>query len=203
MPISYDRAFGGMDNHHKDTSKHSVYMKNPVGVGYHRELGRSFINGSPMPNTEELNRPVTMPDLSYTPMSFGPIGRTWEPRLQLAGSYDQNWRDNRFPLPPKDFDSAYFQAAPVDQQIPYPKGGEPVMLENLTQEGQTGFTLPEIDLPVEFYYRWGESVKKSPRIDTIVLEPDQELFTVTWRTFIPLKESILEIPQVLIGNKAS
>ncbi|MBV2094420.1 MAG: DUF2169 domain-containing protein [Candidatus Thiodiazotropha sp. (ex Codakia orbicularis)] len=202
MPISYDRAFGGVDDYHKNMDRHSVFMKNPVGKGYHREMSRSFVDGSPMPNTEELKRPVTMPNGNYTPVSFGPLGRGWEPRLKLAGTYDKNWRDNIYPLPPPDFDSAYFQAAPVDQQIPYPKGGERVFLENLTPEGHTGFTLPAIDVPIVFFYKRGESVKKNAVLDTIILEPDQGLFTVTWRSFIPLREHILEIPQVLIGRKS-
>ncbi|MEW8307513.1 MAG: DUF2169 domain-containing protein [gamma proteobacterium symbiont of Ctena orbiculata] len=202
MPISYDCAFGGIDDHHKNINKHSVFMKNPVGKGYHRELSRSFVNGSPMPNTEELKRPVTMPNGTYTPMSFGPVGRSWVPRLQLAGTYDQNWHDNIFPLPPADFDSAYFQSAPVDQQIPYPQGGERVFLENLTEEGHTGFTLPEIEVPVVFFYQMGKSIEKKAVIDTIVLEPDQGLFSMTWRTFVPLNKNILEIPQILIGRKS-
>jgi hypothetical protein len=202
MPISYDGAFGGIDDYHENVNKHCLFRKNPVGKGYHRELSRSFVNGSPMPNTEELKRPVTMPNGNYAPMSFGPLGRGWEPRLQLAGTYDQNWRDNIFPLPPKDFNSAYFQSAPVDQQIPYPQGGERAFLENLTEEGHASFTLPEIDVPVVFFYQTGKSVKKNAVIDTIVLEPDQDLFSMTWRTFIPLRKNILELPQVLIGRKS-
>ncbi|PVV17440.1 MAG: hypothetical protein B6D78_01680 [gamma proteobacterium symbiont of Ctena orbiculata] len=202
MPISYDRAFGGVDNYHDNENKHSAFMKNPVGKGYHQQLGRSFVNGSPMPNTEELQRPVSMPNGNYAPMSFGPLGRCWQPRLQLAGTIDQDWVENIYPLPPADFDAGYFQAAPADQQIPYPQGGERVFLGNLTPEGSTSFTLPELDVPVVFFYKKGESVKKKAVMDTIVLEPDQGLFTITWRAFTPLKENILEIPQVLVGRKS-
>ena len=31
MPISYDGAFGGLDNFHDDPEKHTAYMANPVG----------------------------------------------------------------------------------------------------------------------------------------------------------------------------
>ncbi|MES9941151.1 MAG: DUF2169 domain-containing protein [Candidatus Thiodiazotropha sp. 6PLUC2] len=202
MPISYDQAFGGIDNHHKNINKHSAFMKNPVGRGYHLQLNKSFIDGSPMPSTEQLNQPVTIPNGQYIPMSFGPVGRYWTPRLALAGTYDEAWVNNKYPLPPADFDTAYFQAAPVDQQIPYPQGGETVFLQNLTPQGETIFNLPEIEMPVTFFYKGGKQVKKSAFIDTITLEPDESLFTMTWRTYIPLTDSILEIPQVEIGDQA-
>jgi hypothetical protein len=202
MPISYDRAFGGIDNFHENEKKHSAYMSNPIGRGYHLQLSRAFVDGSPMPNTEELKRPVTMPNGNYAPMAFGPLGRGWDPRRQLAGTYDQNWIDNCFPFLPADFDVAYYQAAPKDQQMPYPKGGERVFLENLTPQGQTHFTLPEMEVPVVFFYKNGENLKQKATIDTIVLEPDDGLFTLTWRATIPLKKNIFEMAQVLVGRKS-
>jgi hypothetical protein len=202
VPISYDRAFGGVDDFHENSNKHSAFMGNPVGKGYHRELSRAFVDGSPMPNTEELKRPVTMPDGNYMPMAFGPIGRSWEPRWQLAGTYDQNWLDNTFPSLPSNFNPAYYQAAPADQQIPYPKGGERVFLENLSAHGQAAFTLPEIDVPVIFFYKNRQYLKQKAMIDTIVLEPDEDQFTMTWRATIPLKKDLFEISQVLVGRKS-
>jgi hypothetical protein len=143
-----------------------------------------------------------MPNGNYVPMAFGPLGRGWEPRWRLAGTYDQNWIDNTFPFLPPDFDENYYQSAPVDQQMPYPLGGEPVSLQNLTPAGQTRFALPEIEVPVVIFYRNGTSAKQQAVIDTIVLEPDEGLFTLTWRTAILLKRNIFEIPQVLIGKKS-
>ncbi len=43
-------------------------------------------------------------------MALGPVGRGWEPRYKLAGTYDQNWIDNVFPFLPSDFEDAYFQS---------------------------------------------------------------------------------------------
>ena len=84
--------------------------------------------GRPLPNTEAPGDPVTRPWGDYQPMGFGPIGRNWLPRLKLAGTYDQNWIDEVFPFLPADFDDRYYQAAPEDQQIDYPQGGEEVQL---------------------------------------------------------------------------
>jgi len=200
MPISYDIAFGGSDNFDEDETKHCTYMKNPVGSGFHNRLSSSLVNKTPMPNTEEVNQAVEKPNGEYQPMSFGPIGRGWESRLIHAGTYDQDWIDNTFPFLPADFNDAYFQSAPEDQQIPYPKGGEEVLLVNLTPEGRTTFTLPSIEMPVVFFRKKSENYEAQAVIDTIVIEPDKGVFTMTWRASLPLKKNIFEIPQVLVGK---
>lgn len=200
MPISYNNAFGGVDNTHNDQKKHRACFTNPVGVGFHSNLETKFIKDKPLPNTEELKNPVAKPHGKYQPMSFGPIGRGWQPRSSLAGTYDQNWVDNIFPFLPPDFDEAYYQSAPVDQQIPYPKGGEEVVLINLTSEGRTAFTLPVIEIPVVFFRKEGDRHETQAVIDTIVIEPDKGIFMMTWRASLPLKKNIFEIPQVLAGK---
>src|SRR6266849_965118 len=58
MPISYDRAFGGVDNFHPDPSQHRPYLPNPVGRGYHRLLEPYLVDSTPLPSTEESNAPV-------------------------------------------------------------------------------------------------------------------------------------------------
>ncbi|MEJ2610889.1 MAG: DUF2169 domain-containing protein [Candidatus Thiodiazotropha sp.] len=201
MPISYDRAFGGVDNFHQDERKHSAFMLNPVGKGFHRQLGRALVDGMPMPNTEELKRAVTMPNGNYLPMSFGPVARSWEPRCQFAGTYDQAWLDNTFPFLPADFDESHFQAAPIDQQMPYPQGGEGVFLENLNQQGQLSFRLPDLTLPVLFFRERGGRDELQAVVDTIILEPDAGIFTITWRATLPLKRNIFEISQVVVGRQ--
>jgi hypothetical protein len=200
MPISYDRAFGGIDNRHPDPAKHRYYEQNHAGVGFHHQTGREFIDGTPLPNTEEPGRPVDDPGGSYRPMAFGPIGRAWMPRFKLAGTYDQNWVDNIFPFLPPDFNELYYQAAPTDQQMDYPRGGEEIVLRNLTPEGYTSFRLPSITVPVVFYPKHGENKETNAAIDTIFIEPDMRRFTVTWRSHVPLRKNMFEIEQILAGE---
>ena len=52
---------------HADEKKHSAYMLNPIGKGYHKELSSSLVDGTPLPNTEEVNRPIKRPDDKYRP----------------------------------------------------------------------------------------------------------------------------------------
>lgn len=200
QPFSYDVAFGGVDTHHEDPSKHVAFMRNPIGKGFHKHLKREWINGSPLPHTETLDQPVDKPDGDYTPMAFGPIGRGWASRLPYAGTYDQDWIDNTFPFLPADFNDAYYQAAPLDQQIAYPSGGEEVVLVNLTPEGRMAFKLPTVEIPVVFFRKKGQRHETQAVLDTIAMEPDKRIFTLTWRVSLPLKKNMFEIPQVLVGK---
>jgi hypothetical protein len=128
------------------------------------------------------------------------VGRATQGRVALAGTYDQNWLDKVSPFLPADFKDEYYQAAPPDQQIPYPKGGEEVVLTNLTAEGRTAFKLPAHSVPVEYFLKDGPKVLKEGIIDTIVLEPDLGRFSLSWRAHLPLKKSVFEVAQVVVGR---
>jgi hypothetical protein len=200
MPISYDRAFGGIDMAHADPTNHRYYETNHAGVGFHQQTEREFIDGTPLPNTEESGQPVTDPRGTYRSMSFGSIARAWQPRAKLAGTYDQNWLDNIFPFLPHDFDDRYYQAAPPEQQMDYPCGGEEVILENLTPSGYLAFRLPELNVPVVYYHRDAKNYEYRAVVDTIMIEPDLCRFTMSCRSSLPLRRNMFEIEQVLVGE---
>jgi hypothetical protein len=203
MPISYDRAFGGTDLRHEDPAQHAAFMPNPSGRGFHRHLVSKWLEGSPLPNTEELGTSVSAPDEAYRPMSFGAVGRHWEPRLKFAGTYDQNWLDNEFPFLPSDFSEQYYQAAPLDQQLPLPLGEQLVRLRNLTADGTRDFTLPHLAAPIHVFPRKGRREDLTAHVDTIVIEPGDDRVTMTWRVARPLRKSLFEIAEVLVGKKGS
>ena len=201
MPITYDRAFGGTDDLHPDPRKHSAFTLNPVGCGYHKQTGAEFIDGKPMPNTEEPKQQVSRPNGKYRPMSFGPLGRGWSPRYKLAGTYDEAWLEDTFPYLPTDFQDAYYQAAPADQQIPTPKGGEEIVLLNLTPDGRTAFRLPNVNVPIVFFRKSGGKDETQAQLDTIRIEPDEHRLALTWRSSLPLRRNMFEVPQVLVGHR--
>jgi hypothetical protein len=201
MPITYDLAFGGTDAAHLDPSKHAAFMANPSGRGFHAQIINEWIHGTSMPNTEEIGQSVSWVNGSYKPMSFGPIGRHWDPRVTYAGTYDQQWLDEEFPFLPADFDEQYYQSAPPDQQLPIPLGEQRVTLINLTPDGQRSFVLPHFDAPVHVFPKRGDREDLKAFVDTIVIEPDLERVTMTWRVARPLKRNMLEIAQVLVGKK--
>jgi hypothetical protein len=198
MPITYDRAFGGTDD--TDPEHADAYRPNPVGRGFGLVRSGELLAGRPLPNTEAANDPVKLPWGAYRPMSFGPVGRGWQPRLRWAGTYDQNWVDNVFPFLPADFDDRYHQAAPEDQQIDYPLGGEEVILVNLTPEGRAKFRLPQMDVPIVVFPRDGEHEELRAVLDTIVIEPDLRRLMLSWRASRPLRRNVFELAEVRVGR---
>ncbi|WP_140636304.1 DUF2169 family type VI secretion system accessory protein [Methylibium rhizosphaerae] len=201
MPISYDVAFGGADQESEDPSEHDAYLANPVGRGFRKHLKNAWVDGKPLPNTEQAGEAVTWPTGRYQPMAFGPVGRGWAGRSEYAGTYDQAWLDDLFPFLPQDFDERYFQAAPADQQVPIATAPMEVALTNLTTDGLRHFVLPHFDAPVHVFPKRGQRENLTAMLDTIVFEPDHERFTMSWRVTRPLMKNMLEIAQVLVGRK--
>src|SRR5262249_51916032 len=128
------------------------------------------------------------------------IGRNWRPRIQFAGTYNNEWLENHAPFWPDDFDYRYFQTAPPDQQLPYPTGGEEVLLENLTANGHVRFNLPSLTLPVLFIPHRGKDQEVQAVIDTVLIEPDLGTFTLTWRASLAMRRSCFDIAQVIVGE---
>jgi hypothetical protein len=201
MPISYDNAFGGIDNTHQKETRHSTYLTNHVGVGFHRNLKAKFVHNKPLPNTEEPGKRIRKPNGTYHPMAFGSIARAWQPRVKLAGTYDQKWLDDTFPFLPEDFRDDYYQAAPPDQRMDYPTGGEEVELINLTKGGYTHFKLPTIKMSMQFFYKGGGRKAMNGNIDTLLFEPELGRFTMSWRCCVLLRKNIFEIDRVVVGDK--
>jgi hypothetical protein len=106
-----------------------------------------------------------------------------------------------FPFLPADFDERYYQAAGSDQQLPLPIGSPEVVLLNLTPDGQRRFTLPNFDAPVHVFPKRGAREDLKATLDTIVIEPDLERLTLTWRVARPLRKNLFEVAQVLVGKK--
>jgi hypothetical protein len=200
MPITYDRAFGGTVELNASPSKSSVFLANPSGQGFHPHSSWEQINGAPLPNTEELNSAIINERGNYSPMSFGPIGRNWAARAPFAGTYDETWLNKHFPFLPPDFDEQYYQAAPLDQQIPMPVGEQSVRLLNLTPDGDRSFILPHLVASVHVILKRGEHENLAAYTDTIIIEPTEERVTMVWRVARPLKKNIFEVAKVLVGR---
>ena len=201
MPVSYDVAFGGADRNSEDEIDHDAYLPNPVGRGWHKHLKNAWVDGKPLPNTEEPGKLISFPSDKYKPMALGPLGRGWPQRARYAGTYDQQWLDDVFPFLPKDFDERYYLAAPQDQQVPVPKAPMEVVLSGFTADGVRQFTLPYFEAPVNVFPKRGEREDYIASLDTIAFEPDNERFTMSWRVARPLNKSMHEIAQVLVGRK--
>jgi hypothetical protein len=133
-------------------------------------------------------------------MALGAIGRNHKARLRYAGTYDKEWIQNRSPFWPKDFDYRYFQCAPPDQQMPHLVGGEEIKLENLSPEGSKRFRVPNTELPVVFIAHRGMDQRVKAVCDTLVIEPDEKRFMLSWRVAFPLRRNMFELKQIIVGE---
>ncbi|RPI72406.1 MAG: DUF2169 domain-containing protein [Desulfobacteraceae bacterium] len=199
MPIIYERAFGGVDQKNEDPAKHDAEGRNPIGVGFATQA--EHIIDQQLPNIEDPNALIHSWQDRPQPAGFGPIPRHWLPRQELCGTYDENWRKDRFPLLPQDFNERFFQCAPQDQQTrEYLTGGEPVELLNLTPTGSLRFNLPLVKLGFRTKIReqWFEH---RAQLHTVCLEPDLPAVIMTWHTALPCHRDRLRIEKTEITEK--
>ncbi len=196
IPLVYERAFGGSD--HSDPRRANSEVRNLVGVGFYRNPDPRFLAGKPLPNLEDPRQRIRSWSDTPPPAGFGVVGRGWQPRVRFAGTYDQRWRDERFPYLPADFDEQYFQSAPADQQLPHPAGGERVVCTNVRADGPFAATVPAADVPLTFRFRDRDELV-APRLDTLVLEPDARRLVAVWRGQVPLGRKLAALREVRVG----
>ena len=202
MPLTYERAFGGSDQSDEDPRNWGFDLRNLVGVGFTIGTDAGKVAGKPLPNLEDPHHAIESWSDKPPPASPGVVGRGWQPRIQFAGTYDQQWLDERFPFLPADFDQRYFQSAPVDQQFSFLRGGEVVRCVNMSPHGEMRFTVPRIEIPVTYGFR-DRSVSTEPALDTLIVEPHLSRFIATWRATIPLGRKLHALREITVGRLRS
>lgn len=201
MPIVYERAYGGVDPQSRDTASPQWDVRNPLGTGF--ALARTGLDGLPLPNIEYPEQPVGSWKDRPAPAGFGPLCAHWQPRAQLAGTYDDKWQRERLPLLPDDFDDRYYQCAPADQQAPqFLKGGEPVALMNLTPAVELRFELPRVFLGFETLFYTGERQSHDKaKLHTVIIEPDGPRVSLVWHTALPCHPKVHKLNRTRITQK--
>lgn len=126
----------------------------------------------------------------YTPAGFGIVGRSWAPRLALAGTYDQNWEDHHWPGLPQDFDFTYWNGAPADQQVAYPTPDARIELFNLVDprlsvDGRCDIQLPGHRPFVLLRMDNGVMLPLPLLTDTLRIDTDAMTLSMTHRISLP------------------
>jgi hypothetical protein len=199
MPLRYEQAFGGIDRTHPNANRHDADLRNPVGVGFHRNSDTSAIINTPLPNLEDPRAAIVSWSDKPEPIGFGVIGRGWKPRIAFAGTYNETWMKDRFPFLPADFDDQYFLSAAADQQVAFLKGGQAIRCINMAPRGIVSFLIPKIDLPITFRFD-NRRVELEPNLDTLIVEPDKYRFVAIWRATVPLGRKLRALREVLVGE---
>jgi hypothetical protein len=182
MPLVYERAFGGAER--SDAPVREFEPQNPVGRGFFTRESQAL--EQPLPNLEDPYDLIRSPRDRPRPMSFGPIARSWQPRVGYGGTYDQKWIDQQAPRWPRDLDLRFFHGAPPDQAVrPHLLGGETVAVSGVAPDGAIQFLVPRERLQVKTLFPTNATWQRLT-LDALLIEPNSAAFTVIWRAGIPL-----------------
>lgn len=194
-----------------------VCYSNPLGSGWleqrHEKLALQLdapLRTLPAPQIETLAAPTQRPVIArhpdgdldargmaqlaatyaQQPAGFGAVGRAWAPRLALAGTYDDSWQAERWPYLPLDFDFAYWNGAPADQQIEFPPPNLRIELFNLTTPETTADGRLRVELPghrpfVLLRLNNGAMLPLPLLTDTLRLDTEAMTLALTHRISLP------------------
>lgn len=198
VAIDWTRAYGGQvktpeqDQINPDGSvktaagakQWQTYQSNPVGSGFDQRSGK------PGPQIEvSATQPYRGNSLqnNYPPVGLCATGKGWLPRRTLAGTYDAAWQQTQWPLPPLDHDYAYWNCAPLDQQIEHPYSHVQIRLAHLYGAHQPYPKTPQQEvwtgnLPLHQHFVGIASAVQNPQnpktIDILWREENMDLDTL-------------------------
>lgn len=161
----------------------------PPDVGMPKPRAEVLVFGQAYPPGEERQLRLAIGPIDKTlqvtgkAAGFAPLDATSPERMAKAGTYDEAWQKERSPDPPLDFDPAYYNAAPLDQQLGEPfAGGEAFTLENMHPEKTVlAGRLPRFRARVFVKLQDGELREIAMRLETVQLFPAAERMLVLFR----------------------
>jgi hypothetical protein len=149
-----------------------------------------------------LDEPTATPSTSWairpSPNGFGPQLAHWPQRARLAGTYDDEWRASRWPLPPEDFELTFLNVAPRDQQLDDYLPGEEVGLTYMTVVGHDHFLLPAFEIPVTVV-TVEDLIEDVATVDTIIIEPTERRFSLVARAAARLHPTAASLRKIIVG----
>ncbi len=183
MPISWERAAGGPHTH------------NPVG----RRAERSSSGKLHLPNVQPLATEPSAPDWTVEPTGFGPIAAAWPLRKTLLGrNPEPQFHGGQQPGLADDFNFAFFQIAPRDQQLDVVDLEAPLFLEGLHPAyPKLSTRLPRV---VPHAVMEPSAAPLNLRLDTILIDTDRQQVSVIWRAGFWAREH--QVQRVLVTLEA-
>ncbi|HZO11659.1 MAG TPA: DUF2169 domain-containing protein, partial [Polyangiaceae bacterium] len=167
------------------------YPENPVGSGW-------------IPPEAPKDQPIAAPQLlapgelehrpgqRYAPQSLAPVPPNWEPRLSRAGTFDERWLEERWPVLPADFDYSFYQSAHPDLIYPsHVRGDERIELVHFFRDrAALSFLLPGYEVFCLLRFASGLLLPLPAALDTIFIdvsspELEDHRVSLTWRACLP------------------
>jgi hypothetical protein len=196
MPLTWERAFGGRDL--TDAERPVAERRNPAGTGFAARSSKERLEGLALPNLEDPHHLISSWNSHPAPAGFGVVAPAWAPRIGYGGTYDAAWERDRLPFLPDDFDERYHSTATAELQArPHLKGGEPVKLVGASARGDLVFALPKLALSITAWIR-GKPTVHRPVLDAVVIEPDLERISLTFRASVPCPRQFKQLEAVLV-----
>lgn len=197
MPLVYERAFGGVDL--VEGKPRAVEERNPLGLGFAGQKKESELNGSFLPNLECPEHLIQDYQDKPAPACFAAVASNWQPRINYAGTYDEQWQKSRAPYLPDDYNPRFMNSAAPDLIYPgFLTGGEPVVISGMHPMGELNFNLPVIRL-VSKIFLGGKETQIPFRLETLLLDPNQLQISLVWRAAFVCDKQALKITEIAIS----
>jgi hypothetical protein len=214
LPLRYAFANGGACRIEQGDASgapvaHEASEHNPCGSGFTRSwyIGGKQVTRVAGPRIHAAGTPLTAHQFWRAahgaalpaPAGMGVVGRGWLPRRALAGTFEDkaSWGADDVPRLPMDFDFAYYNCAPRDQQCPHLGGQEKFVLLNLCGPDHPsaavdakGNTVLQFALPHQALFLLAVDASdmllvERMVIDTVTIEPDENRVDLVWRALLP------------------
>ncbi|MDI1451769.1 DUF2169 domain-containing protein [Polyangium sp. 6x1] len=184
LPLTYALAYGG-----HDPNRRLAFKPNPAGRGWYEAIELKRSERYLAPQIQYVDQPVRHIDKPVAVAGFGPMARWWSSRYRYAGTYDATWRAAFDASPhsvyPADFDSRFFQCANPDWIFdPYLRGDESFWLLGF-RAGPIHAELPRLAIEGACLTRSGKLLLAPLPLDTVHIDLDQEIVSLTWRVSLP------------------
>lgn len=217
-PIRYDYAYGGnlrLDDAPRTPAKmplNFAHTGNPIGRGYlpttsairqHTKRGRLFagrwakrwarkhrVLTAPQIEANKKSLPST-PHKPYPLAGWGTVPKHWTPRIDLAGTFDEKWEQQRNPLLPEDFNPLYWNGAHPDLQLDQLATDAYINLYRVIPSSRRSDQTLSIRLPgyaftLEYQDLYlAEPVIEEMRLDTVHIDVTLNQLTLLYRVNLP------------------
>lgn len=192
---------------------HDAFAANPAGCGFARDwyLKAANVTRISAPQIEHPAHPISLKhfhlaragklDETHLVAGLGIRPKGHPARARLVGTIDESFIQSDAPLP-EDFNFAVWNAAWPDQQLDALQGDECIELTNLCAVGTPGarrdargnialkFSLPPYRPYVLVRFVSGQLAPMPMNLDTLIIIPDTQTVTATYRFTIPKQNAV-------------